>query len=137
MFAGAGRREQSKTYYELSPSDRSRIFFNYARDLALGHLASLSLVRKRLQPKHGKRWMGVYRAEFCVDGHFHIERLCASAAAFCEPQVPAGMANPFRSLMTCYDELVVAIESNVAFDELVLTKMNWRIEDFDAMKGRP
>jgi hypothetical protein len=134
---GAGRREQSKTYYELSQADRIRIFFSYVRDLMLGHLKLLALVRKRLQPRHGKRWMEVYRSDFCVEGYFHVERLCLSAANFYQPHVPMGQGNPFRNLQSCYDELVLAIENGVAFDDLPVAKLNWRIEDFYTMGIRP
>ncbi len=126
----SGRREQLKTYYEMSPADRIRIFFNYVRELMLGHLKMLVLVRKKLQPKHGKRWLEVYRTHFGVDNDFHVERLAGSAAGFYAPHIPSGQSNPFDVLLSNYHELVNELDRGTEYDSLVLNKMTWRIEDY-------
>lgn len=125
-----GRREQLKTYYELSPPDRIRIFFHYVRDLMLSHLKMLVLVRKKLHPKHGKKWLETYRTQFALDNSFHVERLASSAAGFYAPHIPPGQSNPFDLLLSHYHELANEIDRGVEYGSLVTNKLMWRIEDY-------
>jgi hypothetical protein len=121
-----GRREKAKPYYDLEAFERVRIFFSYARGLAINHLKLLSLVRDRLQERHGRGWLPAYRRFFGVGGQFQVQRLCASAAAFYQPLFNRAQANPFITLRHAYNELLNEIVHGAAYGDLDVRRLQSR-----------
>lgn len=114
------RRERGRTYYELEPHERMAIFYDYVRNLAERHVRLLCVLRRRLYPKYGWRWLKTYREFFGVSRELQVERLCKSAAAFYNPTISVDQQNPFSELLETYRGYIRPVHKGVPFERFLL-----------------
>jgi hypothetical protein len=125
---GLGKRTFVRSYYDLDSNDRVRIFFSYLSELAANHLKLLSLVQKRLAPRHDHGWLHMYRSRFGVESQFQVQRLCASAASFYQPHFVREHVNPFIGLRRAYNDLLGDMLHGTSYDKLEMARLPAEIE---------